>query len=269
MMDKIREFFGWLMAKFSELLGLPPLASDHGAGVDALIIYIHWLMIALFIGWVAYFGYVLFRFSQKRNPRADYIGVRSHASNYIELLVAGVEAVLLIFFAVPLWAKTVDKFPAEKDSTTVHIVAQQFQWNARYPGQDKIFGKQDMRWVNETDTFGVDPTDPAGKDDVQVVSLIHVVVNKPVILYINSKDVIHSFKVIAMRVTQDAIPGMRIPMHFKPTKTGIYQINCAQLCGVGHSAMSGGRLIVETQGEFDKWLAEQKPVGSGAAGGFD
>src|SRR6185369_7882240 len=136
-----------MMQKFSELLGLPPLASEHGASVDALIIYIHWLMIALFIGWLAYFFYALFRFSKKRNPKADYIGVKSHASNYIELLVAGVEAVLLIFFAVPLWAKTVDKFPKPEEATQVQIVAQQFLWNARYPGKDNIFGKQDMHLV--------------------------------------------------------------------------------------------------------------------------
>src|ERR1051325_8034065 len=110
-METILEFF-------RKLLCLPVLASEHGREVDSLIIYIHWLMIALFVGWVAYFGYALFRFSKKRNPKADYVGVKSHASNYIELLVAGVEAVLLIFFAIPLWATTVDKFPAEKVTTT-------------------------------------------------------------------------------------------------------------------------------------------------------
>jgi len=86
-----------------------------------------------------------------------------------------------------------------------------------------------------------------------------VPVNKPVIIYISSKDVIHSFKVLAMRVTQDAIPGMRIPIHFTPTKEGRYQINCAQLCGNGHSSMSAGMLVVESQGAFDKWLASKTP----------
>src|SRR5437660_452312 len=79
--------------------------------------------------------------------------------------------------------------------------------------------------------FGSDPTDEHGKDDVQVLNEIHVPVKKPVMIYISSKDVIHSFKVISMRVTQDAIPGMRVPVHFTPTQEGRYQINCAQLCG--------------------------------------
>ena len=251
-----------------KLLGLPPLASEHGKYVDDLIIYVHYLMIALFVGWLAYFAYALFRFHRSRNPKADYIGVRNHASNYIEVVVALVEAVILIFVAVPLWAKTVGNMPDEKTSTVIQIVAQQFDWNIRYPGKDGVFGKQDMRLVTSDNPFGVDPKDPNGKDDVQTLSQIHVVVNKPVIAYISSKDVIHSFKVIAMRVTQDAIPGMRIPIHFTPTKIGRYQINCAQLCGQGHANMSRGMLIVESQEDFDKWLASQTPASAGG-GSFE
>ncbi len=248
-----------------KLLGLPALASEHGKDVDRLIVYIHYLMIALFVGWLAYFAYALFRFHRSRNPRADYIGVKHHASNYIEVIVALVEGVLLAGFAVPMWAKAVDKFPSEQNSVVVQVVAQQFAWNVRYPGKDGKFGRQEMRLVSNDNLFGVDPTDENGKDDVQGLNEIHCVVNKPVIVYISSKDVIHSFKVIAMRVTQDAIPGMRIPIHFTPTVEGRYQINCAQLCGVGHSTMSNGYLIVESQEAFDKWIASK----TGAATRFD
>src|SRR5438045_1949024 len=123
-----------------KLLGLPPLASEHGKYVDDLVIYVHYLMIALFVGWLAYFAYALFRFHRSRNPKADYVGVKNHASSWIEGAVALVEGVLLIGVAVPLWAKAVDKFPAEKDSTVIQVVAQQFAWNARYPGKDATFG---------------------------------------------------------------------------------------------------------------------------------
>lgn len=243
----------------SARLGLPVLASEHGAHVDDLIIYVHLLMIVLFVGWLAYFAYALFRFRRSRNPKADYLGVRNHASNYIEVAVAAVEGILLLGVAVPLWGKAVGGFPPESESTVVQIVGQQFNWNVRYPGPDKIFGKQSMDFVSSTNLFGVDPSDPNGKDDVSVMSLgeMHVPVNKPVIAYISSKDVIHSFKVIAMRVTQDAIPGMRIPLWFKPIKEGRYQINCAQLCGNAHSAMTSGIMVVESQAEFDKWLASK------------
>src|SRR5437660_12489454 len=148
-----------------KLLGLPVLASEHGKDVDNLIIYVHWLMIVLFVGWLAYFAYALFRFHRSRNPKADYVGVKSHATNYIEGAVALVEGVLLIGVAVPFWARAVDKFPKESDSTVVQVVAQQFAWNVRYPGKDGIFGRQDMHNVISENVFGVNAKDPNGKDD--------------------------------------------------------------------------------------------------------
>jgi len=233
------------------------LASEHGKDVDNLIIYVHWLMIVLFIGWLGYFAYALLRFHRSRNPKADYIGVKNHASNYIEAAVALVEGILLIGLAVPLWAKAVDKFPDKSQSTVVHIVGQQFNWNVLYAGKGGEFAKQDMRFVNATNIFGLDPSDPHTKDNIQVMHEVHVPVNKPVIAYVTSKDVIHSFKIIAMRITQDAIPGIRNPVWFKPTKEGRYQINCAQLCGSGHSSMAAGSLVVESQEAFDKWVASK------------
>jgi cytochrome c oxidase subunit 2 len=159
----------------------------------------------------------------------------------------------------------VNKLPSASESTVVQVVAQQFAWNVRYAGPDGVFGKQDMKFVKPDNVFGVDPSDPNGKDDIQLLNEIHVPVNKPVIIYLSSKDVIHSLKIIAMRVCQDAIPGLRVPVWFTPTKIGRYQINCAQLCGNGHSAMSGGFLTVESQADFDKWLKSK----SGAATSFE
>src|SRR3954464_8332878 len=141
--------FDSLRRHTADLLGMPVLASQHGQSVDNLIIYVHWLMIALFVGWLAYFAYALFRFHRSRNPKADYLGVKSHASSYIEGAVALVEAVLLIGVAVPLWAQSVDKSPAESESTVIQVVAQQFAWNVRYPGKDGKFGKQSMNLVTQ------------------------------------------------------------------------------------------------------------------------
>lgn len=248
-----------------KILGLPPLASTNGHDVDALIVYVHWLMIALFIGWIIYFFYAVYRFHNARSPKADYVGVRNHASSYLELAVAGVEALLLLGVAVPLWSKAVDKFPAAGESTVIQVVAQQYAWNARYAGPDGVFGRQDMKFVTDNNLFGVDPADPNGKDDIQVLNEIHVPVNKPVIIYLSSKDVIHSLKILSMRVCQDAIPGLRIPFWFKPLQVGRYQINCAQLCGGGHTAMSGGYLIVQSQADYDKWLKSK----TGAATSFE
>jgi cytochrome c oxidase subunit 2 len=237
-----------------KILGLPELASSNGRPVDDLMVYLHWLMLALFVGWIAYFGYVLWRFNASRHPKAQYEGAKSHVPSYVEVFIVVVEAVLLIFIAVPIWAKTVSKFPSPADATVVQIVAQQFAWNVRYAGPDGIFGHQDMKFVASDNVFGVDPTDPNGKDDIQLLNEIHVPINKPVLIYLSSKDVIHSLKLVAMRLTQDAIPGLRIPCTFTPTKIGRYQIECAQLCGNGHASMAGGFVVVESQEDFTKWI---------------
>ena len=131
----------------NKLLGLPILASKQGADVDLLIVFLHILMAALFVGWAAYFVYALWRFRQARNPKADYVGVTSHASSWVEVAVAFFEGVLLLGFAVPLWAKAVDVFPKESESTVIRVTARQFNWMVRYAGPNGVFGKQDFRLV--------------------------------------------------------------------------------------------------------------------------
>jgi cytochrome c oxidase subunit 2 len=248
---------------FGKLMQLPILASENGAGVDRLIILIHMLMLALFVGWSAYFLFVLWRFRAKRQPKADHYGVRGHASSYIEVGVAGIEIVILAVVAIPLWAQAVDvtKVIPTEGAVEIQVQGEQFVWNGRYTGPDGEFGSQDMQLISDSNKFGVDPDDPAGQDDIQVLNEYHVPVNKPVVAYISSKDVIHSFKVVAFRVCQDAIPGMRIPTWFTPTETGRYQVTCAQLCGNGHASMAGGFIVVDTQEDYDAWLASMTDAG--------
>lgn len=244
--------------------GTPLIASEHGAGIDALTWYIHLLMLALFVGWGLYFLYALFRFRASRQNRADHVGVRSHFSTYVEVGVAVIEAVLLIGFAIPLWARSVEKFPAEKESVVIRLTGRQFNWITRYPGADGVFAKQDLKFLEASkNPLGVDPADPKGKDDIMVMtgSEMAVPVNTNVIVHISSLDVIHSFKVIPMRVNQDAIPGMSIPVHFKPTKLGTYPINCAQLCGVGHATMVGV-LKVLSPADYAAWLKSKGGAGA-------
>ncbi|MBI4659639.1 MAG: cytochrome c oxidase subunit II [Verrucomicrobia bacterium] len=252
-----------------DLLGLPVLASEHGEKVDNLIIYMHWLMIVLFVGWVAYFLYVIWRFRKSRHPKADHTGARGHTSTWIEGLVALVEMVLLFGLAIPWWAQLVDKPPSENESLVLRVVAQQFGWNVRYPGLDRVFAKQDIKLVNSTNKFGVVASDAPGKDDFGDFNSIRVPVNKPVIIHLTSMDVIHSFKVIALRVCQDAIPGLSIPVWFKAKTPGRYQINCAQLCGNGHAQMAQGFITIDSQEEFDKWYAQQSKGGGATATTFE
>ena len=247
----------------TKLLGLPPLTSVHGADVDILILYVHWLMVALFIGWLAYFGYAIWRFRASRSPKADYVGSTTHASTWIEGAVAIVEGVLLLGFAIPWWWRAVEKFPAENQSTVIRVIGQQFAWNAIYPGTNGVFGPRDIRLVSADNKFGF----VNQEDDFAVLNDLKVPIEKPVIAHVSSLDVIHSFKMLPLRVTQDAMPGMVVPIHFRPTQLGTTQIQCAQLCGNGHFSMRGTFTVV-TQAEYDKWVQEK--VGAPkVVGGFD
>ena len=249
-----------------EQFGLPLLASEHGGDVDKLIWYLHILMALLFVGWFAYFLYAIWRFRKSRNPKADYVGVTNHSSSYIEVAVAIAEGILLFALAIPLWSKAASAFPDPKESTIMRITGRTFYWTARYPGPDGVFGSNRVDLVSGENPMGLDKSDPAAKDDVVVDNEMAVPKGKPVIATISSLDVIHSFKVTPLRMTQDANPGMAIPVHFKPTVTNTYFIQCSQLCGVGHYNMKGLFKVFD-QPDFDAWMKGKS--GAGAAVSYE
>jgi cytochrome c oxidase subunit II len=239
-----------------EFLQFPVEASAHAAQIDKMTILTHWLMAVLFIGWGAYFIFALIRFRAGANPKASYEGVKSHFASYIEWAVAGIELVLIVAFAIPAWASRVDAFPQENQATVVRVVAEQFAWNIHYPGADGQFGRVDPKLMGSDNPLGLDRTDPAAKDDITTINQLILPVNKPVIVHLSSKDTIHSFSLIQMRVKQDAIPGQTIPVWFTPIMTGDWEINCSQLCGLGHFRMRGAYSI-KSQADFDTWMKEQ------------
>ena len=177
--------------------------------------------------------------------------------------------VLLFAFSIPLWAARVDHIPAQRDALLVQVTGEQFAWNVHYAGDDGVFGRTDIKLLDlQSNPLGLDRTDPAAKDDVTTLNQLYLPVNKPIIVRLRSKDVIHSFGVPEFRVKQDAIPGLTIPIWFVPNVTTAemrtrlgkpefqYQIACAQLCGLGHAGMRGF-VTVQTAEEFQKWMAEQ------------
>ncbi|HUR35651.1 MAG TPA: hypothetical protein VM032_17730 [Vicinamibacterales bacterium] len=253
----------------TEWLGLPPLATAHGGQIDNLIGWIHIFMILLFVGWGGFFLFTLYRFRQSRNPVADYKGVTSHRSAYLEVGIAVIEGILLIGFAIPLWAARVDNLPAENEALVVQVTGEQFAWNIHYPGADRTFGRTDIKLLDlQSNPLGLDREDPAAKDDVTMVNQMYLPANTPIIVRLRSKDVIHSFGVPEFRVKQDAVPGFTIPIWFTPTVTTAemrtrlgnpefqYEIACAQLCGLGHARMRGV-VTVQTADEFQKWMADR------------
>lgn len=236
----------------NKLLGMPMDASEHGINIDQMLEFVHWKIFILFIGWSIFFVYVLFRFNQRRNPKANYYGAKTKITTHLEISVVVIEAVLLLGFAFPLWAKRVNQFPAAQDATVVRAIGQQFVWNFHYPGPDGVFGRQSPYLVTAANQIGLDYSDPAAKDDFVKLNDMHVPVDRPVIVQLMSKDVIHNFALVNMRIAQDAIPGSNIPIWFTPTKTGMYEIICGQLCGLGHYAMRAV-ITVDAREDYDAW----------------
>ena len=238
--------------------GLPADISVHGPAIDRLIWVIHIFMAVLFTGWLIFFVYSLIRFRARPGHKAEYHTGHFKATTYLEVFVALFEAVLLVGFSFPLVQQVRNDMPDRAKSLEVRVVAEQFAWNIHYPGPDGKFGRSKPELMSPANPLGLDPTDPAAADDITTINQLHIPVHKPVIVHLTSKDVIHSFSLPVMRVKQDAIPGQEIPLWFEATKTGDFEIACAQLCGLGHYRMRGF-FSVQTPEDFNTWLASVAP----------
>ena len=235
----------------------PVQASTHAAEVDQMTVLVHWLMLVLFVGWGFFFLFVLFRFRKGANPKASYTGAHGKFAKSTEVGVALIEIALLVFYAIPAWATRVKAFPAESEAVVVRVIAEQFAWNIHYPGPDGKFGRTEIKLVSADNPIGLDRSDPAAKDDITTINQLNLPVDRPVLVYLSSKDVIHSFGLYEMRVKQDAIPGMNIPVWFIPNRIGEYEIACSQLCGLGHFRMRGF-ISIQSAADYKKWFDDQE-----------
>jgi cytochrome c oxidase subunit II len=250
-----------------KILGEP--ASDHGVLVDRmlyvtiLITFIVFVITQVALFWFSY------KYQEKENQKAFYF---PH-NNKLELIWTVIPAIvltILVGVGIFYWFKITGAAP--KNAMQVEIVGKQFGWEMRYPGKDGILGKKYFKNVNPAanNPVGQIWDDPANYDDVFVEQEMHLVVGKPVQLVIGAKDVIHDVGLAHFRLKMDAVPGTPTTMWFTPTittaemrkKTGnpdfVYEISCDQMCGKGHWSMRGV-IVVETQEEFDAWMAGKKP----------
>ena len=263
---------------------LPPVASDHGAGLDRVTIWVHVLMAVLFLAWSGIFFCSLWRFRASRQPHPDAEpdspkpGKRGFSAAKItvaEIAVVAAETAILIGLSIPLFSARLGEDPGgeNSDAVEVRVVAQQYAWNVHYPGPDGEFGPTSPERVDqETNPVGLDRDDPRAADDVVLVNQLHLPVDRVAVLRLTSKDVIHGFSVVEMRVKRDAIPGSVTTIAFRPTVTSedmgrrlkledpssyVYEIACAQLCGLGHARMRGF-LTVHSQASYEAWMAEEQ-----------
>jgi cytochrome c oxidase subunit 2 len=211
---------------------LPHNVSSIGREVDLLFLIILWITGLVFIGTQVVLVWESFRFADHPGRRADYF----HGSQRLEVIWTIIPAAVLVFIALyqmGTWAEIKFRSAAPKVPPLAEVTARQFQWLIRYPGPDgKLHTPDDLHTIND----------------------LHFVKGKPALISLKTMDVLHSFFLPQMRIKQDAVPGLTIPVWFDAVEAGGYELVCAELCGWGHYKMRAKVTVHETQAEFDEWL---------------
>ena len=221
----MRDYVSWL---------LPPGASTFTGEIDWLYNTILVITGIAFVVVEAALIVFLVRYRRRPGRRAVY----THGSMRAEIIWTSVTALVVVWIGLASaggWHRIKARDAAPPGAYPLLITAKQFEWHITYPGKDGKIGTA---------------------DDFTVRSQLHVVVNRPVAAVLESEDVIHSFFVAPWRIKQDAVPGMRIPVWFQPTKVGTFELGCAELCGLGHYRMRAV-VTVHTQEDYDRWVAER------------
>ncbi|MBI1342012.1 MAG: cytochrome c oxidase subunit II [Terrimonas sp.] len=243
-------------------------ASDHGDKIDTMLYitlaltFIVFVITQILLFWFAY-KY------QESDDRKPYYFPHNNKLEVIWTVIPAIALTVLVGFGIYYWFGITGEAP--KNSMLVEVTGKQFGWEFRYPGKDGELGKRYYKLTNEAagNPLGQVWEDAANHDDVYATQEMHLVVGKPVKLIITSKDVIHDVGLAHFRMKMDAVPGTPTTMWFTPKFTTkemkkkygdnfVYEISCDQMCGKGHYSMRG-TILVETQEEFDRWMASQKP----------
>jgi len=230
----------------------PTLASVHGAEIDSVFNAVLIVTGIAFVVTQALLGYFVARYGSAGNEKADYWH-DNPKGEFLLLTGTALILVVLVFMGQRVWIKYYFSGLPE-NAVTVQVTAQQFMWNFHYPGTDGKFGRTDLKLVTPTNLIGLDEKDEASKDDIVTAGEMHVPMNKPVVVRLRSKDVIHSFHLPFQRVKQDAVPGLAIEVSFTPNLAGAYEIACAELCGAQHYKMKGSITVDPSEADFDSWL---------------
>ena len=229
-----------------------PIASNWGY-VDDTIIVTFWITGFVFVAVVLFMAYCVFRYRHRGTRRAEY----EPENKKLEWWLIGLTTVGVAGMLTPglfVWNQYVS---VPEEAAEVEALGQQWQWTFRYPGADGVMGTTDTRIIDFDNSFGLDPDDPNGQDDVLVESdEMHLPLDQPVKMLLRSIDVLHDFYVPQFRAKMDIVPGMVTFFWFVPTKVGTYEILCFELCGTGHYAMRG-TVVVEEESAYQAWLEEQ------------
>lgn len=231
----------------------PQAISSHARDFDGNFTLTLWLTGLIFVAAQAVLGWAILRYRRNEGAISG-----SDGNNKLEMLWTTAAAVLFVGVALlssRIWAG-VHLGGAAASEVRIETMGKQFAFSFRYTGQDGKFGRTEIKKINDAggNPFGIDDKDPAGRDDITTAA-VRVPAGRPVALLLRSRDVIHNFFVRELRLKQDLVPGMEIPLRFTAEKPGEYEVACSELCGLGHHQMKT-MLIVLPPAEFDAWLKQ-------------
>ena len=229
-----------------------PVASNWG-GMDDTIILTFWVTGAVFIAVCLFMAYCTWRYRYQKDRKAEYKPEDKKLEFHLTWLTT-LGVVVMLAPGLVVWHKYVN---VPKEALNVEVVAYQWGWKYRLPGEDGILGKTDIKLVSSENPFGLNLDDPNGKDDLLVDDGdLHLQINKPVKFLLRSLDVLHNFYVPQFRGKMDMVPGLVTFYWLTPIRTGDFEVLCAEFCGTGHYAMRG-RVFVDEEKKYNQWLAQQ------------
>jgi cytochrome c oxidase subunit 2 len=229
-----------------------PIASNWGY-IDTTLVITFWITGAVFSAVVLFMAYCVFRFRHKEGRVAAYEPENKKLELWLTI-ITGIGIAAMLIPGLFVWAQFVT---VPDEATPVEVVAQQWQWSYRLPGEDGELGKADNRLISGDNPLGIDPRDPNGADDVVVdAEDLHLPIGKPVQMLLRAVDVLHDFYVPEFRAKMDMVPGSITYFWFTPTRTGEFEVLCAELCGTGHGFMRGF-VLIDSEDDYQDWLLEQ------------
>ena len=229
-----------------------PVASNWG-GMDDTIILTFWVTGAVFIAVCLFMAYCTWRYRYQKDRKAEYKPEDKKLEFHLTWLTT-LGVVVMLAPGLVVWHKYVN---VPKEALNVEVVAYQWGWKYRLPGEDGNLGKTDIKLVSSENPFGLNLDDPNGKDDLLVDDGdLHLQINKPVKFLLRSLDVLHNFYVPQFRGKMDMVPGLVTFYWMTPIRTGDFEVLCAEYCGTGHYAMRG-RVFVDEEKKYHQWLAQQ------------
>ena len=229
------------------------IASNWG-GMDDTITLTFWVGGGVFVAVCLFMTYCLFKFSYKEGRRAEY----KPEDKKLERILTWATTIGVVALLAPgliIWNQYVN---VPKNALEVDVMAWQWGWQYRLPGEDGKLGTTKVININDNNPFGINTDDPYGQDDVMIQSdVLNIENNRPVKILLRSVDVLHNWYVPQFRSKMDAVPGVVTFYWFEPNKVGEYEVLCAEYCGVGHYAMRG-TVIVQDEQNYNQWLSEQE-----------